>query len=111
VAISCYFSNQYSCFIKGGRLLTSREGLCLTELEVVKLFVHISRYCSLQSFIKGSYRSTNFQIYSVHINLLKLSGYVMHQQFNVHQLYALPTLYLCVLYVSENKQRLVPLTA
>jgi len=27
------------------------------------------------------------------------------------QLYALPTLYLCVLYLSENKQRLVPLTA
>jgi len=25
-------------------------------------------------------------------------------------LYALPTLYLCVLYLSENKQRLVPLT-
>jgi hypothetical protein len=35
----------------------------------------------------------------------------MHQQFNIQQLYALPTLYLCVLYLSENKQRLVPLTA
>jgi len=33
----------------------------------------------------------------------------MHQQFNIQQLYALPTLYLCVLYLSENKQRLVPL--
>jgi len=31
----------------------------------------------------------------------------MHHQFNIHQLYALPTLYLCVLYLSENKQRLV----
>jgi hypothetical protein len=31
----------------------------------------------------------------------------MHQQFNIQQLYALPTLYLCVLYLSENKQRLV----
>jgi hypothetical protein len=29
----------------------------------------------------------------------------MHQQFNIQQLYALPTLYLCVLYLSENKQR------
>jgi len=29
----------------------------------------------------------------------------------IQQLYALPTLYLCVLYLSENKQRLVPLTA
>jgi hypothetical protein len=27
----------------------------------------------------------------------------MHQQFNIQQLYALPTLYLCVLYLSENK--------
>ena len=45
------------------------------------------------------------------INLLNLTGYVMHQQFNIQQLYALPTLYLGVLYLSENKQRLVPLTA
>ena len=35
----------------------------------------------------------------------------MHQQFNIQQLYALSTLYLFVLYLSENKQRLVPLTA
>ena len=46
-----------------------------------------------------------------HINLLKPTGYVMHQQFNIQQLYAVPTLYLCVLHLSENKQRLVPLTA
>jgi len=45
------------------------------------------------------------------INLLKPAGYVMHQQFNIQQLYALPTQYLCVLYLSVNKQRLVPLTA
>jgi hypothetical protein len=42
---------------------------------------------------------------------LEPTGYVMHQQFNIQQLYALPTLYLCVLYLSEHKQRLVPLTA
>ena len=45
------------------------------------------------------------------INLLKPAGHVMHQQFNIQQFYLLPTLYLCVLYLSENKQRLVPLTA
>ena len=44
-------------------------------------------------------------------NLLKPTGYAMHQQFSIQQLYALPTLYLCVLCLSENKQRLVPLTA
>ena len=38
-------------------------------------------------------------------------GYVMHHQFNIQQLYALPTLYLCILCGTQNKQRLVPLTA
>ena len=50
-------------------------------------------------------------IFMTEINLLKPTGYVMNQQFNIQQLYVLPTLYLCVLYLSENKQRLVPLTA
>ena len=45
------------------------------------------------------------------VNFLKPTGYVMHQHFNIQQLYALPTLYLFILYLSENKQRLVPLTA
>ena len=45
------------------------------------------------------------------VNLLKSTGYVLHQQFNIQQLYVLPTLYLCVLYLSENKQLLEPLTA
>jgi len=49
----------------------------------------------------------------VHFNLLKPTGYVILQQFNTQQMYALPTLYLlvCGLNLSENKQRLVPLTA
>ena len=42
---------------------------------------------------------------------LKPSGHYMYDQFNIQQLYALPTLYLCVFYLSENKQRPVPLTA
>ena len=44
------------------------------------------------------------------IILLNPTGHVMHQQFKIQQLCALPTLYLCVLYLSENKQRLVLLT-
>ena len=44
-------------------------------------------------------------------NLLKPTDHVMHQQFNIQQLYPLPTLYLCVLCLSENKQRIVPLRA
>ena len=53
--------------------------------------------------------ASNYSSFS--INLLKPTGYVMHQQFNIQQLYVLPTLYLCVLYLSENIQRLVPLIA
>ena len=45
----------------------------------------------------------------IRINLLKPTGHVMHQQFNIQQLYVLPTLYLCVLFFSENKQRLLPI--
>jgi hypothetical protein len=45
----------------------------------------------------------------IRVNLLKPTGHVMHQQFNIQQPYDLPTLYLCVWYLSENKQRLVPL--
>jgi len=52
-------------------------------------------------------------IYLDLFNLLHPTGHVMHHQFNIQQLYALPTPYLhvCVLYLSESKQRLVPLTA
>ena len=47
----------------------------------------------------------------LNINLLQPSGHYIYHQLNIQKLYALPTLYLCVLYLSENKQRLVPLIA
>jgi len=56
------------------------------------------------------YNSSNTTILYF-IDLLKPAGHVMHHQFNIQQLYVLPTPYLCVLYLSQNKQRLVPLTA
>ena len=74
--------------------------LVLQELELVVLTTcktHVGLQWPIQSYWN--------------INLLKPTGYVMHHQFNIQQLYVLPTLYLCVLYLSENKQRLVPLTA
>jgi len=40
------------------------------------------------------------------IIILKPTVYVIHQQFNIQQLYALPTLYLCVPYLSETKSDL-----
>jgi hypothetical protein len=43
-------------------------------------------------------------------NLLKPTGYVMHQQFNIQQLYVLPThcIYVFCIYL-RKKQLLVPL--
>ena len=38
--------------------------------------------------------------------LLKPPGHVMHQQFNIQQLYVLPTLYLGVLYLSRTNSDL-----
>jgi hypothetical protein len=52
----------------------------------------------------------NWFIRSNHINLLKPTGYVMHHQFNFQQLYVLLARSIYVLYLSENKQRLVPRT-
>ena len=67
-------------------------------------------------FVVGEVAKKNFFFSLFHrwsklINLLNPTDHVMHQQFNIQQLYVLPTLHLCVLYLSENKQRLVPLTA
>ena len=75
--------------------------------------VHLGFFRSWPSlFLPSSFPSVFLVLSFVSsFNLLKPTGYVMHQQFNIQQLYALPTLYLCVLYLSENKQRLVPLTA
>ena len=76
-----------------------------TECGVESLVLCVLRVLSTDKLIYHTVHGT----YS--INLLKPTGHVMHQQFNIQQLYVLPTLYLCVLYLSENKQRLVPLTA
>ena len=66
--------------------------------------------CSVERVI-GQKNVKKLSLMERDINLSKPTGHVMHHQFNIQQLYALPTLYLCVLYLSENKQRLVPLTA
>jgi len=63
--------------------------------------------------IKSVYSAVRIEPLNITVcaSYLKPTSYVMHNQFNIQQLYVLPTLYLCVLYLSENKQRLVPLTA
>ena len=50
-----------------------------------------------KKILRHCYLSKHKNYISVlYINLLKPIGYVMHRQFNIQQLYALPTLYLCV---------------
>ena len=75
------------------------------------LSTHLKYRMVKVQYISSVESETPFTLFLTLLNLLKSTGYVMHQQFNIQQLYALPTLYLCVLYLSENKQRLVPLTA
>jgi len=38
----------------------------------------------------------------ISLNVSKPTGYVMHQQFNIQQLYALPTLYVLCIYLRTN---------
>jgi hypothetical protein len=80
---------------------------------LTQLYLGLSKYLNfLLVHFNIFLKAVSFCIFSpLSFNLLKPAGHVMHQQFNIQQLYVLPTLYLCVLYLSENKQRLVPLTA
>jgi hypothetical protein len=68
-------------------------------------------YCDVQSENIKFLTVLPINVFLNTLNILKPTGHVTHQQFNIQQLYALPTLYLCVLCLCENKQRLVPLTA
>jgi hypothetical protein len=70
--------------------------------------MHLVGLVILIYYDAGSHKTLNLLLF---INILNPTGHVMHQQFNTQQLYALPTLYLYVLYLSQNKQQLVPLTA
>ena len=73
--------------------------------------VNVSVLQTVQSSCQNFTYTTAKHILYSHVNLLNPTGHVMHQQYNIQQFYVLSTLYLCVLYLSESKQRLVPLTA
>ena len=83
-----------------------------TEQYDLNVIVHLSQQSHFLDDINLSQCFPTFFFFRRGtFNLLKPTGHVMHQQFNIQQLYVLPTLYLCVLHLSENKQRLVQLTA
>ena len=57
--------------------------------------MHIKLYIAVEPL--SVYSKPYCTLYCMHeINILKPTGHVMHRQFNIQQLYALPTLYLCV---------------
>ena len=87
--------------------------VCVLWFKLILMWLHSRLFYFLFVVLICRYTLVYFYFFQVLwvISLLKPTGHVMHQQFNIQQLYALPTLYLCVLYLSENKQRLVPLTA
>ena len=91
---------------------TANSGAFLTTVWTFLPSVSARKYLAGLFKTEGNFvacSDADGMVTALNINLLKPSGYVMHQQFNIQQLYVLPTLYLCVLYLSENKQRLVPL--
>jgi len=71
-------------------------------------YLVINLFNSSQSHRIGSFSKRRKDIL---FNLLKPTGYVIHHQFNIQQMYAQSTPYLFVLYLSEDKQILVLLTA
>ena len=86
--------------------LSENSNLCHLQHKLIGFYNRDER--CLQRGTDGVFKYSSLRFV---FNLLKPTGHVMHQQFNIQQLYALPTLYLIVLYLSEHKQRLVPLTA
>jgi hypothetical protein len=68
------------------------------------ILVANERYCAKCAIYSIMFRSYVIIAVST-FNPLNPTGHVMHHhQFSIQQLYALTTLYLCVLYLSENKQ-------
>jgi len=76
-------------------------------LLVLSLYNETSVDISVCRLAVDVIHSTESTVLTMWINIF----YSLLVTFNIQEFYALPTLYLCVLYLSENKQRLVPLTA
>ena len=105
--MSLYSDTLWTATVCEMLLIANRADLMVSKRRPVLLFCYWSHD---QVEVETSNFACMFHNGRI-FKLLKPTGHVMHQQFNIQQLYALPTLYLCVLYLSENKQRLVPLTA
>jgi len=61
----------------------------------------VLRYVTLTAGHWGSFITVKILMLQT-INLSKPTGYVMQQQFNIQQLYALPTLFMCFVFIWEQ---------
>ena len=77
----------------------------------VSLSVHMEQFCSHWTDFYEILIFGYFSKICTENSELSFSSLLVTWCTTSQQLYALPTLYLCILYLSENKQRLVPLTA
>ena len=107
-----HFALYSSVVDRGQERLLRRDEAKGLEVYVTERtdIITCSVYFFLFTLLKWKYfNPSTDSVYFMYarFNLLKPTGYAMHQQFNIQQLYAVPTLYLCVSYLSENKQRLV----
>ena len=106
--------------LRGETCVLLPPDLTVFPCVIRKVILMVLKYsCLLGLNCKGFTRITenppNLIIYSMlymnqiavtRINLLKPTGHVMHRQFNIQQLYVLPTLYLCVLYYLRTNSEL-----
>ena len=105
------------------------DGICVSPWEMYyrNIYVYpadevfcIRQVWRIDDFLRHLFRTgiwradlfmKHFCKWKIISNPLKRSGHYMYHQFNIQQFYVLPTLYLCVLCGSENKERLFPYTA
>ena len=85
--------NELGCF-------TTKKKVFLETFRIFTLYLAVNRHLSEVQ--------TSSHLLSRRINLLKPTGHVMHQQFNIQQLYALPTLYLRFVFIWEQTATFVP---
>ena len=96
---NCNLSNYDNFAVKVIRLLNSYSSFAFYWIRVSHCFEIVWFFLTTQFH--------NVKLYHVlSVNLLQPTDHVMHQQFNIQQLYALPTLYLCVLYLRTIPSRL-----
>ena len=84
----------------------SKSDISRCPLNVLCVIMHISfKLLFISNMHYNSCVLFPCYFFVFHITLLKPTGYVMYQQFNIQQLYVLPTLYLCVLYVVHSSSK------